>query len=101
MSTAQSVFVGLLVGSLFLLALFVEPPAWADAAFGWVRSWFTRGRHHVHAPLPARPFERERPTVEQIAARIRREGIGRVQLTIVPDVEVFRADLRRQLAAIG
>ena len=101
MSTGQGLFVGLLIGSLFLLAIVCEPPAFAVSLFGWIRGNFTRGRHHVHAPLPARPFERDRLTVEAIAARLRDEHRAHAHLTIIPDVQGFRDDLRWALDRIA
>lgn len=90
MSTTQGLFVGLAIGSLLLLALFCEPPAFMVALFGWIRGNFTRGRHHVR---------RDRPTVEAIAKRLRDENRARVHLRIVPDVERFTQQLRDQLGA--
>lgn len=105
MSTGQSAFVGLLIGSLFLLALFVEPPAFMVRLFGRLvaateaaAGWFYRGRHHVHAPLPARPFERERPTVWQIRARLVSEAT--FHLTIVPDVRGFDVEIPKWAQAV-
>jgi hypothetical protein len=75
MSRPEALALALTIGSLFGLAIFCEPPRFMVDLFGWIRSHFTRGRHHVHAALPARPFERERrPTVAAIAARLRREA---------------------------
>lgn len=61
-----------------------------------------RGRHHVHARLLARPFERERITVDQLIARIERERPMPVAwLSIEPSVEGFRAAIRDELAGIA
>lgn len=57
-----------------------------------------RGRHHLHARWPARPFERERVTVKQLQARILRENT--LFLTIVPDVEPFKVEVRRGIERI-
>lgn len=81
MTRPEAALVAVLVGSLFALAIFVEPipalvrlfgrlVAATDATIGWTRAWLHRGRHHVHAPLPARPFERDRITVAQLAHRM-------------------------------
>lgn len=57
-----------------------------------------RGRHHIHA----RPFERERITVDQLIARIERERPMPVAwLSIEPSVEGFRAAIRDELAGIA
>ncbi|AKF14472.1 hypothetical protein SEA_FLAGSTAFF_35 [Mycobacterium phage FlagStaff] len=101
MTTTQGIVVGSIIGGLSMLALFVEPPAVMVALFGWVRGNFTRGRHHLHPLWPARPFEWERPTVEQIRARLEREATPAAWLTIVPDVEPFRATIRDALAGIA
>lgn len=43
-----------------------------------IRALFYRGRHHLRAPLLARPFdERPRVTVATITERIRRESARR------------------------
>ena len=95
MTHTQGIVVGSIIGGLSVLALFVEPPAFAVALFGWVRGNFTRGRHHLHAFGPARPFGRERLTVDALRARLVSEAT--FHLTIVPDVQGFRDDVREAL----
>lgn len=95
MTRIEAATVAVIIGALFALALFAERPAWTR-----------RGRHHVHAMLLARPFERERPTVEAIATRIRREAesraqLGQLWLSIEPSVHGFQAAIREQLEAIA
>ncbi len=101
MTTIEAVIVGTAIGSLFTLAVFIEPPAFMVRLFDWLAGWFRRGRHHTHAWGPARPFSRERPTVDQLRARIEREAIPVAWLSIEPSVEGFRFAIRDQLAGIA
>lgn len=101
MTRPEALGVALLIGSLFGLAVFVEPPAFMVRLFDWLAGWFRRGRHHTHAWGPARPFSRERPTVDQLRARIEREAIPVAWLSIEPSVEGFRFAIRDQLAGIA
>lgn len=57
---------GLITVALFVLAiaLLAEP----------------RGRHHIHARLLARPFERRRLTVAELEARLADEAAARRRL---------------------
>jgi hypothetical protein len=93
MTRPEALVFALFVGSLFALALFCNPPR--------------RGRHHVRPSLLMRPFDdRPRPSPDQIAARLRREAesraaLGFVKLTIVPDVEGIRRDVRFALESLG
>lgn len=106
MTTIEAVIVGTAIGSLFTLAVFIDPPAFMVRLFGWLAGWFRRGRHHTHAWGPARPFSRERPTVEQIQARIAREvklvprKYGRGYIAIDVDVCEFDESLARVLGEL-
>ncbi|ASR77237.1 hypothetical protein SEA_AVOCADO_35 [Mycobacterium phage Avocado] len=106
MTTQQGIIVGTIIGALSLVAIVAEPPAWAIATFGWIAGNFRRGRHHLHAPLPARPFERERLTVAALAGRLEAEArrprlvprkYGRGYIAIEPDASGFSATLARVL----
>ncbi|AKF14898.1 hypothetical protein AVT46_gp37 [Mycobacterium phage MOOREtheMARYer] len=117
MTTIEAVIVGTAIGSLFTLAVFIEPPAFMVRLFGWLvgrteafAGWFRRGRHHQRAPLIARPFDERhpRPTPAQIRARIEREvklvprKYGRGYIAIDVDVMEFDeqlADVLDQLDA--
>lgn len=84
---------GLITAALFALAfaLLVEP----------------RGRHHLHARLIARPFEREGVNVAQLRRRIEREvklvpsTVGRGWIAIDVKTNGFDEALVRALEAHG
>lgn len=98
---------GIAVWSSALTAGIFWQPRWMHRLMarlsGAITAVFYRGRHHKRAPLPARPFDERhpRPTVETIAARIRREAreaaYGRVTVRVVPLVEPFAAPVRAAL----